>query len=110
MSFLRETISHISSLISGRDLSTPRLPIFDGWRDGRNIRSRGDGTKSLRSAYFNGAVNPGDMVEINIGSDLIVSLEFRRPIILENGEIGYLFKDQTGTECIKDVILAWKKV
>ncbi|TSC88970.1 MAG: hypothetical protein G01um10145_679 [Microgenomates group bacterium Gr01-1014_5] len=109
MSFFRETISRISSLISGKDSSTPRLPIFDEWRDGRNIRSRGDGTKSLRSAFFNGAVNTGDMVEINTGTDMI-SLEFHRPVILENGEIGYIFKDDAGNQCIKDVILAWRKV
>ena len=109
MSFLRETISRMGSLISGRDLSTPRLLIFDEWRDGRNTRSRGDGTNSLRSAYFNGAVNTGDMVEIDIGTDM-VSLEFHRPVILENGKIGYIFKDQIGNECVKNEILAWRKV
>ena len=109
MSILNETIRRLGQLISGRDLSTPRLPIFDEWRDGRNIRSRGDGAKSLRSAYFNGAVNTGDMVEINIGTDT-VSLEFHRPVILEDGKIGYIFKDQAGNECIKDIILAWRKV
>lgn len=110
MSLLRETISRIGSLISGKDLSTPRLPMFDEWRDGRNIRSRGDGIKSLRSAYFNGAVNTGDMVEIDIGTDPSVRLEFHRPVILENGEIGYIFKDQDGTEQIQSEISAWRKV
>lgn len=106
MSFLNETFRRFGQLISGRDLSTPRSPVFEKWRDERNTRNRGIGSGSLRSAYLNGIISKGDLIEVGDKLNLV----YYRPVILKDGYIGHIFIDQDGNEQIQSEISTWRKV
>lgn len=110
MSFINETLSRVSAIISGKDTSTPMLPMFKRWRDRRNTGSYGTGVDSLRSAYLNGVVNRGDIVEIEQEGGKFVKFEFYSPQILDDGTIGHIFIANNGKEYIERVISTWRKV